>query len=333
MFYLNCAFLYDLSNVFILNFLELYFLIIFLFKNLSFLISFFIDLIISELFLNMNTDFLLNFFHIDSLYFYFKFFHIFNTIVFNSCFYILLFSLFFKLAVVPFNLWLPDVYEGSMSSTTAFFSLIPKLSIFIFFFRLLDYGLFDNSVTFQYYVLISGVFSILYGSFIAIEEKKLKSLIAFSAISNIGFALIAFSTLTFMSNAMVFCYFIIYMLSNLLIWFVLLSYNSINLSFKFNKELSSFSNFYKSNKTMSFLFSFALFSIAGIPPFIGFLAKFGVFLMTLEATNYSISVVSILGSVVAIFYYLRIIKLIFFEDNDNNISLYLPLDSFFYFFL
>jgi NADH:ubiquinone oxidoreductase subunit 2 (subunit N) len=332
MFYLNFAFLSDFNNFFILRLLESYSLLLYLVNNLSFLIAFFIDLFLIELVFNFDTTCLLNFFLVDSLYYYFKLFHLLESIIFLSLFFILIFSLFFKLAVVPFNLWLPDIYEGSLSSTTAFFAIIPKLSIFIFFMRLLDYGLFDNTLTFQYYVLISGVLSILYGSFVAIEERKLKSLIAFSAISNMGFTLLALSSLTLASNAMVWCYFVIYMLSNLLIWVVLLSYNVKNVSTKFSKELSSFSNFYTSNKTMSFLFSFALFSIAGIPPFIGFLAKFGIFLITLEASNYAMSVVSILGSVIAIFYYLRIIKLIFFENNENNLSLYLTINSFFYFF-
>nr|QYC61848.1 NADH dehydrogenase subunit 2 [Actinocyclus sp. mgcode 4] len=331
-FYLNFLFLNGLSNVFILNLLEFYVLSIYFFDTFSFLIAFCMDLIFSGLLLNFDNIYLLNFFLIDSIYYYFKFFHFSNTIIFLLFFYFLLFSLFFKLAVVPFNLWLPDIYEGSVSSTTAFFAIIPKLSIFIFFFRLLDYGLFNNTTTFQYYVLISGVCSILYGSFIAIEERKLKSLIAFSAISNIGFSLLAFSSLTFHSNAMVFCYFVIYMLANMLIWFVLLSYNVVKSSpNKFNKELSSFSNFYKSNKTMSFFFSFALFSIAGIPPFIGFLAKFGIFLIVLDSANYAVSIVSILGSVVAIFYYLRIIKLVFFENDDNTIKLVVPQNSFSFF--
>ena len=119
------------------------------------------------------------------------------------------------------------------------------------------------------------------------------------------------------------------MFTNLLIWFIVLTYNykSFVKYNKFNKELSIFSNFYKTNKIMSFLFSFSLFSIAGIPPFIGFLAKFGIFLTTIEALNFSVSVISILGSIVAIFYYLRIVKIIFFEKCDNRLVLHMPINS------
>jgi NADH-quinone oxidoreductase subunit N len=333
-YYYNSIFLlYFYNNIFILKLLEFYFLVLYLFSNISFLIFFCTDLLLNS-FIYYSNYFLLNFFLEDSFYIYFKFFHIVKTIFFFFLVNIIIFILFLKLAVVPFNLWLPDVYEGSISNTTAFFTIIPKLSIFIFIFRFLDYGVFNNSLNFQYYILISGVFSIIYGSIIAIEERKLKSLIAFSAISNIGFSLIALSSLSYFSYAMVFCYFILYMLSNVVIWFILLTVipkKSITYK-KFNKELSNFSNFYKSNKIMSFFFSFALFSIAGIPPFIGFLAKFGIFLATFEAFVYSVSIISILGSIISIFYYLRIIKIIFFENNDNNILLYLRINSFLFFF-
>jgi len=327
----NFLFLNDFNNVFVLKTLEFYSIIVHMFSNISFITAFCGDIFITEFL--CDSSYLFDHFVLDMFYFYFKSYNLLNTIILLCLLYTLIFSLFFKLAVVPFNLWLPDVYEGSLSSTTAFFAIIPKLSIFIFLFRLLDYGILDDTLTFQYYLLLSGVVSILYGSIIAIEERKLKSLMAFSAISNIGFILIAFSSFTMSSNAMVFCYFVIYMLATLLIWFVILTYNSRkSIEYKkFNKELSSFSNFYKSNKVMAFLFSMALFSIAGIPPFIGFIAKFGVFLTAIEASNYITSVVSILGSVIAIFYYLRIIKIIFFEDNDNNISLYSSINSFFFF--
>ena len=327
-FYFSFFLFLDLKNFFFSQFFEFHFLVLNIFINFSFLNVFLIDLIINEVFVNFY------FVLLDTFFFYSQFFHLFHPTILFFLLYILLFSLFFKLAVIPFNLWLPDIYENSISSTTAFFTIIPKLSIFVFFFRLLDYGLLNNSLTFQYYIVISGVVSILYGSFIAIEEKKLKSLISFSAISNIGFILIAFSSFNNSSNAMVFCYFIIYMFTNLLIWFIILTYNSkiFIKSNKYNKEISNFSNFYKSNKIMSFLFSFILFSIAGIPPFLGFLAKFGIFFTIIQSFNYSISVISILGSIVAIFYYLRIIKLIFFENCDNRILLYMPINSFFVFF-
>lgn len=261
-YYYNSVFLLKInnSNICILKILEYYFLILYLFDNLSFLIFFCADILFNLFYMYSNT-FLLNFFLGDSIFYYFKFFYIVKTAFLFFLLYILIFSLFFKLAVVPFNLWLPDIYEGSVSSTTAFFVIIPKLSILIFFFRLLDYGFFNHFLTYQYYFLITGTLSIFYGSIIAIEERKLKSLIAFSAISNMGFILISLSSFSYFSYAMVFFYFIIYMFSNLLIWFFLLTFMSTkDIKYKkFNKELSNFSNFYTSNKLMSFFFVFIIF--------------------------------------------------------------------------
>ena len=231
---------------------------------------------------------------------------------------------------MPFNLWLPDIYEGSLTSTTSVFAIIPKLSIFVLLIRLFHYNLIDCLGSFQFLFLILGIVSVTYGSLIAIEERKLKSLIAFSAVSNAGF-----SVFTTFVHVLILCYLLIYMLANMLVWFVLLTfmeYKKLMVYQKFNKELSSFSNFYRSNKVMSFLFSFTLFSIAGIPPFIGFIAKFGVFFATLETYLFSIAVFCILCSILSIFYYLRIIKLIFFENSDDNLVLLTSKNSFFHFF-
>ena len=267
-------------------------------------------------------------------FFYFRLYSLLPTIIIIGLTYFLLFSIFFKLAVIPFNFWLPDIYEGSLSSTSAFFAIIPKLSIFIFLFRLMHFGILDDTDTFSYCFLVIGMTSIFYGSVIAIEERKLKSLIAFSAISNIGFLLISFSVFSIFANALIFCYLFIYMLGNLIIWLFLLLYNvhpnSINYK-KFNKELSNFSNFYRSNRVMAFFLAFALFSIAGIPPFIGFIAKLGVFVTVMESYLFSAGIFSILCSIISVFFYLRIIKLIFFEKSDETINLYRFQPSFSYY--
>ena len=145
--------------------------------------------------------------------------------------------------------------------------------------------------------IILGSFSILYGSIIALEERKLKSLIAYSAISNIGYILIA-SFETSESNSTVFCYMLIYMLASVCLWsiFMLVNIQKTSKINKYNKELSNFSSFFTSNPIISIFFSMILFSIAGIPPFIGFLVKFGIFSVSMSASLYLISLISILSS-------------------------------------
>lgn len=330
---LSFFFFDNFNNSYILDKLEFYLVIGFVFQHIDFLVTFCLDLFWTESFINWN--FLTNYFVLDMCFYYFRFYNLFSTIIFASSIFFLLFSIFFKLAVVPFHLWLPDVYEGSLTSTTSFFAIIPKLSIFVLLIRFLHFNLIDCSSSFQFLFLLLGVISVAYGAFIAIEERKLKSLIAFSAISNVGFIFVGFSAFTGFAQVFILCYLVIYMLANMLVWFVVLMYTEHKKTIdyrKFNKELSSFSNFYRSNKVMSFLFSFTLFSIAGIPPFIGFIAKFGVFFVTLETSLFSIAVFCILCSILSIFYYLRIIKLIFFENNDDNLVLFKSRSSFFNFF-
>ena len=328
----NFFFFDNLNNFFVFKLLELYCLIGISLKNINFIGVYCIDLFISDS-LNFFTC-LVNYFVLDMCFFYYRLYSLLPTIIVIGLSYFLLFSIFFKLAVIPFNFWLPDVYEGSLSSTTAFFAIIPKLSIFVFLFRLMNFEILVDTDTFSYNFLICGMASIFYGSVIAIEERKLKSLIAFSAISNVGFLFITFSVFSIYANALVFCYLLIYMLGNLIIWLFLLMFNIHSNSTdykKFNKELSNFSNFYRSNKVMASFFSFALFSIAGIPPFIGFIAKFGVFVTVIESYLFLAAVFSILCSILSVFYYLRIIKLIFFEKSDELINLYEFQSSFFYF--
>ena len=255
-----------------------------------------------------------------------------ESLVFNHYLFIInisviliLCSLFFKLAVVPFQLWLPDIYENSPSSSTAFFAIIPKIAILVFIYRFIFASMLDQDQVVWMFIIL-GSFSILYGSIIALEERKLKSLIAYSAISNIGYILIA-SFETSESNSTVFCYMLIYMLASVCLWsiFMLVNIQKTSKINKYNKELSNFSSFFTSNPIISIFFSMILFSIAGIPPFIGFLVKFGIFSVSMSASLYLISLISILSSVIATFYYLRIIKIIYFEKIDNKI-LYLPIN-------
>jgi NADH-quinone oxidoreductase subunit N len=244
-----------------------------------------------------------------------------NPIIIEIALILIISSLFFKLAIVPFNLWLPDVYEGASSPTTSFFALIPKLSVILFFIRLVFCGIFEFVLTLQYLLLFSGFLSIVFGSFSGLEERKLKSLLSFSAISNIGFIFLALSSNTLLSGQIVVCYIIIYTLANLCLWMIFFIFNPVKFIIynKFNKELSNFSNFFNSNPIAAFLFSVLLFSLAGLPPFLGFLAKFGVFTIVIDSSLYLLAVLSILSSCVATFYYLRVVKIMFFEKKQQKV--------------
>jgi len=189
-----------------------------------------------------------------------------------------LISLFFKLALAPFHLWSPDIYEGSPTSSTFFFAVVPKLSIFILLLRVCYYGFFTFIDSWRYLIVIIGVLSILVGSFVGLEQRKFKSLLAYSSIGHMGYLLICFSTGSIEGIQTLFSYLIVYMSSGLCVWsiFVITRLKN-NYSKKQNKDLADLVLLNKSNKILAIILTIALLSIAGLPPMIGFIVKFGVF--------------------------------------------------------
>ncbi len=236
-------------------------------------------------------------------------------------------SLLFKLSIVPFHLWSLDVYEGSPTSSTFFFAVVPKLGIFILLIRIFYSTFFEYTIKWRYYIVILAVLSIIVGSFAGLEQKKLKSLLAYSSISHMGYVLIAFSTGTFEGIQMLFCYLVLYMVAGLCIWSIFLT---LQLKYKYtkkqNKDLADLSLLHKSNNILALFFSVVLLSIAGLPPMIGFLVKIGIFLTSIEASMYFVAIISILCSVISTFYYIRIIKLMYFENSMSG-KLYYPIKT------
>lgn len=236
-------------------------------------------------------------------------------------------SLLFKLAIAPFHLWSIDVYEGSPTSSTFFFAVVPKLAIFILLIRIFYLSFFEYAVKWRYYIVILAVLTIIVGSFAGLEQKKLKSLLAYSSISHMGYTLVAFSVGTFEGIQMLFCYLFLYMIAGLCLWSIFLS---LRLKHKYvkkqNKDLGDLDLLSKSNNMLGLFFSTVLLSIAGLPPMIGFLVKIGIFLVSIEASMYFVAVVSILCSVISTFYYIRILKIMFFENSVAG-KLYHPIKS------
>lgn len=241
---------------------------------------------------------------------------------------LILFSLFIKLALAPFHLWSLDVYEGSPTSSTIFFAVITKLGIFVLLVRLCYTSFFSLSDSWQFYSIWIGIFSIFTGAFGGLKQRKLKTLLAYSSTSHMGYVLIAFGINTFLGFNMFLFYMIIYMISGLCIWFILLMLRlkDDKILNKYNKELSDLSLLKKSNSALAFALSLTMFSIAGIPPMIGFLAKMNVFLSVIGTDFYIIAFASIFFSVISTFYYIRIIKVVYFENLLVG-KLYYPINT------
>jgi len=230
----------------------------------------------------------------------------------------ILVALFFKLAVAPFHLWAPDIYEGAPSITTVFFAVLPKISLLVLLVRIFYIGFFDIISSYIEIFVNLAIFSVFVGTFGALKQRKVKSLIAYSSISHAGFLLLAFSTACFEGIQALFFYIIVYMITSVCIWGVFMSLNLRKYSsFKTSKHLSDFTSLSVVNPCLALIFSVAFLSLAGIPPLVGFYAKAVVFFCAIESSLYFSAFSIILISVVSAFYYLRVIKTIYFENTFN----------------
>jgi NADH-quinone oxidoreductase subunit N len=235
-------------------------------------------------------------------------------------------TLLFKIAAVPFHFWSPDVYEGAPLSSTIIFTILPKIVIFHFLIKCINtFALI--SYDFQILFLISGFLSVFVGTFFAIRQKRFKRFIIYSSIAQVGFLVSALSTKSIDGFTSIFFFLFIYIISSILIWSYVIEFNSsffyIN---RFEKKLltpiylSNFSSYFKINKIGSFSLLLIFFSIAGIPPLSGFLSKIFILSSLIDSKFLIISVIITIISAVSAFYYLRIIKLVFFENKNLKIN-------------
>nr|WPV72386.1 NADH dehydrogenase subunit 2 [Navicula sp.] len=229
---------------------------------------------------------------------------------------IILLSLFFKLALAPFHLWSPDVYEGSPTSSTFFFMVISKLGIFVFLLRICYSSFYSFISYWQFYSIIVATVSIFIGAVAGLKQRKLKSLLTYSSINNMGFVLLAFSVGSFEGIQIKFYYLIVYIITSLCLFGIILNLRLKKKMYseKQNRDLGDLALLQESNNVIAQNLAITLFSMAGLPPLVGFLAKLGVFKALTGVSLYFFSVINILFSVIATFYYLRIVKIIFFEN-------------------
>ena len=234
---------------------------------------------------------------------------------------LVLISLFFKVSAAPFHIWTPDVYEGSPTISTLFFASLPKFASLIFLFRVYQELNISGIQSLNYIFQIVCAISLLVGVYGAITQKVIKRLLAFSSINHIGFMLLGIMSYQFMSEGTLFFYLIIYLITTFGIFAVLLNLRTVEGEFIKISQLNGL-RFTSNSKSISMLVFF--FSLAGIPPFAGFFAKFFILSASITDGFFFLSIVAVLSSVIAAFYYLTIIKNMFFNKSeielldDNN---------------
>lgn len=226
------------------------------------------------------------------------------------------FSIFIKLGLAPFHFWSLEVYENSLSIITFFFITLTKLSYFIILFRIYNFFIYKSIFIFNFILILIGFLSIFIGSFANLRQKKLKILLTYSSISHMGYIILSFSSNSLLGLEIGYFYLLIYFFSNIIIWFIILMLKKKvkNYNIKYSKTISDFILLYKSNKIFSFGLLLVLFSIAGVPPIIGFFAKLGVFLSLISEQILIFSLITLFCSIISTFYYIRLIKIIYFEN-------------------
>ena len=227
----------------------------------------------------------------------------------------ILVGLSFKISAVPFHMWAPDVYEGSPTTITLFFSLVPKIAALTVFIRFLYVPFIDLFEQWQSIIVFISIASMLLGSFAAIGQTNIKRLIAYSSIGHIGYALAGLAVGTNLGIQSSIAYITIYLIMNLGFFSCLLMLKRNDVYYETINDLSGLS---KNHPIISLCFLIQLFSLAGIPPLAGFFAKFYVFIAVIEQSMYFLAIVGLLATVVSAFYYLRIIKVIYFDKANNE---------------
>lgn len=240
------------------------------------------------------------------------------------------FSLFIKLACAPFHLWSLDVYEESPTSSGFYFATITKLSLFIVLIRLSFYVFCKLCFVWATLFTIIGMLSAFIGALGGLRQKKLKTLLAYSSISNMGYALIVLGGFSDAAVWAMLVHVVIYQFSGLCIWSLLIM---TRLKFrtkkeKFNKELSDLALLTKANTSLALAFIITIFSLAGIPPLLGFVPKIYIISNVLSNNFESAAIFLALCSVIATFYYIRVLKVLFFENLLVG-KLYFPILSFY----
>lgn len=227
----------------------------------------------------------------------------------------------FKLGSAPFHMWMPDVYEGSPLLITAYLSTLPKISLIFIVFKLYYYVFFDVFFYCQSLFITTALLSILLGSVAAIYQVKLKRMLTYSMITNTGYLLLGLSFGDVSGLYVTLFYLISYIFIMMGLFFCFLSLRNRSDGLLV-KRLNMFSNLLEINPSLSFSIFILLFSIAGIPPLLGFYSKFFLFLFSLKYKMYWLTILFVIFSVISVFYYIRLVKLMYFNRSSGWVFLY-----------
>jgi NADH-quinone oxidoreductase subunit N len=223
----------------------------------------------------------------------------------------------FKLGAAPFHVWVPDVYDGAPNSVTLFISAAPKMAAFGLALRFLTEAVPGLSIQWEHVLIVMAILSIAIGNVVAVVQSNIKRLLAYSSIAHIGYMLLGLACGTARGDAAAYFYMITYALTSLGAFgmITLLSQSGMEMN-----ELSDFSGFSNRNPWLAFMMLIMMFSLAGIPPFVGFIAKVGVLEALIKVHSVWLAVVAIIFSIIGSYYYIRVVKVMYFEEDKSTVK-------------
>ena len=225
----------------------------------------------------------------------------------------ILVGLAFKVSAVPFHMWTPDVYEGAPTSITSFFAVVPKVTGLALLIKFMFVPFSNILLEWQTIIIFISIASMILGAIAAIVQKNIKRLLAYSSIGHIGYALAGVATGAVSGYQSAVIYITIYVVMNIGAFSCLYLMKKDGL---YRENISDLSGISKKHPILAISFLIILFSLAGIPPLGGFFAKFYIFTSVLEQKMYALAVIGLLTTVISAFYYLKVIKTIYFDDSQ-----------------
>jgi len=224
-------------------------------------------------------------------------------------------GLAFKVSAVPFHMWTPDVYEGTPTSITAFFAIVPKVSAvaLIYRFCLEPFGNFYSE--WAQIIIFLSIASMFLGAIAAISQSNIKRLLAYSSISHVGYILIGLAAANAAGIKGLVIYMVLYIVMNIAVFTIILSLKFNN---KFIEKINEFSGLSSQKPMIALCLAIIMLSMAGIPPFAGFFGKFYIFTAALNADLILIAILGVISSVISAFYYLRVIKIMYFDEQKKS---------------
>ena len=226
-------------------------------------------------------------------------------------------GLAFKVSAVPFHMWTPDVYEGAPTPVTAFFAVAPKVAAMALFVRAIVTPFGAIGADWQQIIIVIAALSMVLGAFAAITQTNIKRLMAYSSIGHVGYALIGLAAGTEEGVRGILIYLAIYLAMNVGTFAIILSMRRDGQMVEGVADLAGLA---KTHPGMALLLAAFMFSLAGVPPLAGFFGKFYVFMAAINAKLYILSVIGVLSSVVGAYYYLRIVKLMYFDEATQPLA-------------